>query len=112
MAEAASAINKAAFLPGDFNFDDRVDARDYVMWRKSINDSEKYALWRGGYGAAFPFAAESSMRSDALEVPEPGILALGIFAFFYGLLRRRSLQRTEGNTALFVSCEAGTSRTR
>ena len=70
MAEAATAINSAAFLPGDFNHDDKVDAADYVMWRHSNYDAEQYALWRGAFGEVFPFQGNLTGASGT-NIPEP-----------------------------------------
>ena len=51
---AAADINRSAFLPGDFNHDDRVDAADYVVWRNSAGTFEDYEIWKGAFGASFP----------------------------------------------------------
>lgn len=76
MTEAALAINAAAFLPGDFNHDDRVDAADYVIWRDSMNTPEDYALWRGGFGATFPpLSGTAAEVAGTTNVPEPGTAA-------------------------------------
>jgi hypothetical protein len=83
MAEAALAINAAAFLPGDFNHDDRVDAADYVVWRKSIGTAPEYALWRGGFGAAVAGSASglAGASSGAVSrVPEPAAVLLAVAA--------------------------------
>jgi len=76
--EAAQAINAAAFLPGDFNRDDRVDAADYVVWRNNINTGPEYNLWRGDFGAVVPALGGSAM--SAPSVPEPAtIVPLALF---------------------------------
>ncbi len=36
----------AAAIPGDFNGDNKVDAADYVVWRKAINTPAAYNAWR------------------------------------------------------------------
>jgi hypothetical protein len=72
MTEAALAINAAAFLPGDFNHDDRVDAADYVVWRNTAGAIDDYALWQGAFGATVPpLAAASANVASASNVPEP-----------------------------------------
>jgi hypothetical protein len=60
-------------LQGDYNFDDSVDARDYVLWRNAFGTSvpkhsstdgngdaevngTDYTIWRGNFGASFPGA--------------------------------------------------------
>jgi hypothetical protein len=72
--EAARAINAAAFLPGDFNHDDRVDAADYVAWRNRAGTDEEYGLWRGNFGAAV--GAMGSGVAESASVPEPKELLL------------------------------------
>ena len=61
----ALAINNAALLAGDYNHDDRVDAADYVMWRKTMGSTTHlaadgsgeqtsiqadYEVWRSNFG--------------------------------------------------------------
>jgi len=73
MAEAVFEINAAAFLPGDFNHDDRVDAADYVVWRNTAGVLDDYALWKGAFGASVPPLAAASASVGASAVPEPAI---------------------------------------
>jgi hypothetical protein len=40
----------AAGLPGDFNFDGRVNAADYVAWRKDADPPEDYNKWQTNFG--------------------------------------------------------------
>lgn len=87
MAVAAAAINQAAFLPGDFNHDDEVNAADYVVWRHSNYDVEQYALWRGAFGEVFPFVANLP-GANPNTVPEPMGYALLSSALFFALVRR------------------------
>jgi hypothetical protein len=46
------ASQTSASLQGDFNNDTKVDAQDYVAWRKGVVPSTpaNYALWRANYG--------------------------------------------------------------
>src|SRR5207253_11491905 len=45
------AIYKVIALPpGDFNGDGRVDAADYVVWRKANGPAANYDLWRTNFG--------------------------------------------------------------
>jgi autotransporter-associated beta strand protein len=87
-------------LPGDFNSDGKVDAGDYVTWRKNngtnnalANDNglgtpvgaNHYTLWRANFGK--PPGAGSGLTGAA--VPEPttiGLVLLGLAAL--GLGRR------------------------
>jgi hypothetical protein len=91
-------------LPGDFNNDGKVNAGDYVTWRKNngtnnalANDNglgtpigtNHYNLWRQNFGNGGPGSG-----SIANAVPEPRILGLLLFAL-PGLrtlqLRRQSM---------------------
>ncbi len=65
-------IGANAASPGDFNNDGRVDAADYVLWRKNnINGEQGYNDWRTNFGRT---AGSGSGLSAA--VPEPGSVAL------------------------------------
>ena len=74
--------------PGDFNDDNRVDAADYVVWRKNDaanlplpNDngltlqSARYDLWRSNFGEM-----SSSGARSAATVPEPSACMFAYFA--------------------------------
>jgi hypothetical protein len=77
MAEAALAINAAAFLPGDFNHDARVDGADYVTWRNNSGTLQDYQLWRGGFGATIAGSGSGiGSVSGIANVPEPSTLLL------------------------------------
>ncbi len=63
----------AAGLTGDYNNDNKVDAADYVLWRKSgINGQQGYDDWRANFGDMSPVG--SGLASGA--VPEPSTLWL------------------------------------
>jgi hypothetical protein len=59
-------------LDGDMNSDGRVDAADYVMWRKNGGSPEQYSLWRASFGDS---TAETGAGAN-LTVPEPAIGSL------------------------------------
>ena len=90
-------------LPGDFNNDGKVDAADYVTWKKNegtnnalVNDGglgtpigmSHYDLWRANFGNP-PGAGSGGGGLSAGNVPEPasvGLVLIGLAAF--GLGRR------------------------
>jgi hypothetical protein len=77
---------------GDFNMDGKVDAADYVVWRKT-GTPQQYALWRANFGS--PPGSGSSVTSPS--VPEPGascfvLLAIGAGGS-YARLRKRLNRR-------------------
>jgi hypothetical protein len=66
----------AAALAGDYNSDGKVDAADYVLWRKTPDnyggDPAGYNTWRQNFGN--PPGSGSGLDNGA--VPEPGTIAL------------------------------------
>jgi autotransporter-associated beta strand protein len=91
-----------AGLPGDFNSDGKVDAGDYVTWRKNsgtnnalANDNglgtpvgpAHYDLWRGNFGNTTSGSGSSLGRAG---VPEPSSLLLLIAAVSSALVTCRS----------------------
>jgi hypothetical protein len=79
-------------LPGDYNADGKVDAADYVVWRKDPSahggDPAGYNAWRTNFDR--PSGAGSAHAAGAAEaVPEPALLTLAAIAMSMGALRRR-----------------------
>jgi hypothetical protein len=77
-------------LTGDYNGDGKVDAGDYVVWRKNPGafggDPGGYNAWRANFGA---MAGSGSGNLLASAVPEPAacvLLAIGLMA---GIVTRR-----------------------
>ena len=83
-------------LTGDFNFDNRVDARDYTVWRDSLGSTTNlvadanldrvvnqadYDLWAANYGRSAIFASTA--------VPEPTTLVLLFVLTTLGTTGRR-----------------------
>ena len=54
-------------LPGDFNEDGKVDAADYVVWRKNGGTQEQFNPWRANFGNM----AGSGALIPSPAVPEP-----------------------------------------
>jgi hypothetical protein len=73
------------FAPGDFNFDGTVDARDYILWRKTAGSPTDYNTWRATFGQS---AAASLTASSS--VPEPNSAALFLATAALTLRRRRN----------------------
>jgi hypothetical protein len=77
-------------LTGDYNNDGKVDAADYVLWRKNdINGAQGYTDWRNNFGAMAGSGAGSGLALAAGAVPEPGAIALALVAIVGGALMRR-----------------------
>jgi hypothetical protein len=71
-------------LPGDFNNDGKVDAADYVVWRKSDGTQPGYDDWRTNFGRI----ADPSAAGQAAAIPEPATFVLCTLALA-GLCTRR-----------------------
>jgi hypothetical protein len=69
--EAVTDINKAAVPSGNFNFDNVVDAADYVTWRKTLGGADEYAAWRQNFGTTIEGASGSVELANRVTVPEP-----------------------------------------
>jgi hypothetical protein len=84
-------VGTAPALNGDYNADGKVDAADYVVWRKYAgtthalpNDPNggtigpaQFATWRSNFGAGGPGAGSGLAGST---VPEPAAFLLALFA--------------------------------
>jgi hypothetical protein len=80
-------------LPGDFNQDGKVDAADYVKWRKNetansplpndnglTTQAARFNLWRSNFGNMSGSGSGGAMESSS-QVPEPSsavLLACGV----------------------------------
>lgn len=65
----------AVGLDGDFNNDGKVDAADYVVWRKTLGDPANYSIWRANFGSVNPGSGSQELGA----VPEPHALSLALF---------------------------------
>jgi chondroitin AC lyase len=67
-------------LSGDYNNDGKVDAADYIVWRKNpggVYTADDYNTWRANFGQSFSFSSGSGASANA-TVPEP----LSVILFF------------------------------
>ncbi len=62
-------------LPGDFNYDDVVDAADYVAWRNKSGTLAEYNTWHANLGRAVGLAAGTGSVISA-SVPEPHAVSI------------------------------------
>jgi hypothetical protein len=86
-----------AGIAGDFNNDGKVDAGDYVTWRKNSSNGSlpndnglttqaaRFSLWRSSFGT--PGSGSGSLGGGA--VPEPSTIGLAVIGMFSVLARRR-----------------------
>jgi hypothetical protein len=77
-------------LQGDYNNDAKVDAADYVLWRKDPasfgNDPGGYNTWRANFGS--PPGSGTGLTDGA--VPEPSVTAVtGLLLGVLSITRRR-----------------------
>lgn len=72
-------------LQGDYNADGRVNAADYVLWRKNnIDGSAGYNTWRANFGAESAGGA-----SLGFAVPEPACVMSLVVGVICIVMRRR-----------------------
>jgi hypothetical protein len=75
---------------GDFNSDGKVDAADYVVWRKMNGTAQQYQDWRNNFGAGTGSGSGAGIGNSG-GVPEPtSAVLLGIAAAGLATLRRRA----------------------
>jgi hypothetical protein len=91
----------SAALDGDFNSDGKVDAADYVVWRKTIGTPAAYNTWRANFGAVAAPSGPSTIVQGSVRyvtsgggsaVPEPSavlLVGLGLATVVGGFRRTR-----------------------
>jgi hypothetical protein len=89
-------------LPGDYNQDEKVDAADYVVWRKTDGTPNGYNLWRNNFGlTAASGGAASSPALTSVEVPEPALpMMIAILSTVLFVRANRSGKRPAGAPAI------------
>jgi hypothetical protein len=112
--EPMSVLLRVA-LPGDYNFNGKVDAADYVVWRDALGqsgaglaadgnrnnmvDPGDYGVWRAHFGQNAG-SASTLDRQFLSAVPEPACSApTAIVGSMLMLLSRRNVRRRRANTA-------------
>jgi hypothetical protein len=77
---AAMTLANAGGIAGDYNADNKVDAADYVVWRKSPTsfgaNPNVYNLWRQNFGKPAVGAGSSASLDASTLVPEPTAVGL------------------------------------
>jgi hypothetical protein len=73
-------------LPGDYNFDGKVDAADYVVWRKTDGTPAGDNEWRTHFGQT---ANDGSGANANAAIPEPSTVALLLIGFLTTCYPRR-----------------------
>jgi T5SS/PEP-CTERM-associated repeat protein len=76
-------------IAGDFDFDDQVDGRDFLIWQRggspNANSAADFAAWRGNFGV-------SALTPAGVTVPEPRAqwwaASLMLFALLYQRTQR------------------------
>ncbi len=70
-------------LAGDFNFDGKVNAADYVLWRRNDGTQAGYDAWRANFGEMTGSgSAEDSPSQAAVPEPASAMLLAAIMAGF------------------------------
>jgi fibronectin-binding autotransporter adhesin len=91
-------LHIAAGLAGDYNSDGKVDASDYVLWRKNPNvvgggNPVGYNTWRSNFGAGGP-GAGNGLGGASSAVPEPTVATLVAMGTILLILRRAPNRRS------------------
>jgi T5SS/PEP-CTERM-associated repeat protein len=68
-------VVQTATLEGDFNNDGRVDAADYVSWRKNDGAPPGYNEWRTNFGSTLGSGASATV---AAAIPEPASVVIAL----------------------------------
>ena len=85
-------VTSSSGTPGDYNHDGKVNAADYVLWRKDPTNNGGpggYATWRLNFGN--PPGSGSGLEGGG-SVPEPTGVALLVIAITLGTIRPRRIR--------------------
>jgi hypothetical protein len=81
-------VTVADGLPGDFNADGKVDAADYVVWRKNIGTPAAFNMWRVNFGATASGAGSFNTLASTPEPSSADLLSLAAGLVF--VVRRKA----------------------
>jgi hypothetical protein len=90
-----TSLLAAPGLEGDYNDDGRVDAADYVVWRKSGGPATGYNAWRTNFGRS---SGSGATLESGGAVPEPASSVLALFSAAAICLCRRHMQLLKSTT--------------
>jgi hypothetical protein len=86
----ATSVQLFVGNPGDFNNDGKVDAQDYVVWRKTAGGPLNLLAWRSHFGVVY--SGSGSGSNFSASVPEPtGLLLAAIAACAFLTSRSRRI---------------------
>jgi phospholipase/lecithinase/hemolysin len=81
------------FAPGDYNHDAKVDASDYLTWRKNSSGGyiqSDFNVWRTHFGEVLGTGSGSDfIAAFDLAVPEPAAMALALLGLYFAVASRR-----------------------
>jgi hypothetical protein len=86
----------------DYNSDGKVDAADYIVWRKSdINGQQGYLDWRNNFGRTSGSGSGNGVSIvDAVPEPTCGVLVVaGSFIVLLGIRRPNLVSRARSVAA-------------
>jgi len=100
--------------PGDFNDDGRVDAADYVVWRKTLDQPVDRGVGADGDGDGMVTLADLDVwratfgtnyldGSGSAAVPEPAAWTLALVTLGCLIARRQIVRCSEKGTGTFCS---------
>jgi hypothetical protein len=87
-----AATGQGPALMGDYNSDGKVDAADYVVWRKNNGSQSGYDTWRTNFGRTAG-SGSGAIVNAAIPEPTTGLVLLLLTMAFWICGSRRWLMR-------------------